>query len=227
MSGEPGCRVKPSDLCTNHGVGPAGRLLRGPGWGTSHFFLPLPGWVPGRRARRRSPGPERAWDRAPGAGFRVSFNLTLPGAAGVPRSFLPCGVPAQGVPRRRRKKAGPRDGETQSRGERESRTHRDREAQSPGDRVTLYKSPDPHTQVAAGRAEVSVPGAVPQGPQAPPAPKQSRPGRRRAALPRGWRGAPRVGGGWAEVPWDALTEVHLLVAFGALGHGGAGSGAGG
>lgn len=43
-SGGPSSRVKPSDLCTDHGVGPAGRLLRGPGWGTSHFFLPLP-WV--------------------------------------------------------------------------------------------------------------------------------------------------------------------------------------
>lgn len=186
-----------------------------------------PGWAPGRGTGRRHPGSERAGDRAPGAGFRVCFYLAMGGAARTQRFSLRRAVCAQGAPR-----GAGRAAETQRRGDlakgvpRQGETQRDREEETTGRRqrqlAVRRRGPDPHTQAVARRAEGSALGTQPQGPPARPALRR---GPTRSSLGRAsscGRRAPGPGVNWGRR--GALTKVHLLVALGALRHGGWGSG---
>ena len=125
------------------------------------------------------------------------------------------------------------DGESQSQGDPEKgeprigETQRDRRRESGPEtsnqqrpRATPHRGPDPHTQAVAGRAEVSAPGTLPQGPQrAQPSGEALFVVPGCTAVPAGSGPGRGAGGGRG-----ALTKVHFLVALGALGHGGKGSG---
>lgn len=173
-----------------------------PGRGTSHFLLPLP-WVGlGAQGRQVALGTGVCRDRAPGASFRLLFLLSSGRSGGVPRSSCP-----KGSPPRARPGGGGR--------EQNPNTGRPRDRQRHPTQGSRPAYPGGHRQ---GRDVCSgCPGAP-----APERPRPSSPGvlasawvaRCTAFRPRGW--------GRGE-----LTEVHLLVALGALGHGGSGSDEGG